>query len=85
MVIRLSSSCQCWAQALKLDIYCQMSRPDGFVKVHLRVAPHLSSLQRTSLYASFLKIRAPCIWGFSLRRLPWRLFTKSSRPESAYR
>jgi hypothetical protein len=42
------------------------------------VALHLSSLQRTSMYASFLKIRAPCIWSFLLCRLPWRLLTKSS-------
>jgi hypothetical protein len=26
------------------------------------------SLRRTSMYASFLKIRAPCIWSFSLCR-----------------
>jgi hypothetical protein len=45
------------------------------------VALHLSSLRPTSLYASFLKIRAPCIWSFLLCRLSWRLFTKSSRKD----
>ena len=30
------------------------------------------------MYASFLKIRAPCIRSFLLCRLPWRLLTKSS-------
>jgi hypothetical protein len=36
-------------------------------------------LQRTSMYASFLKIRASCIWSFFLCRRPWRLITKSSQ------
>jgi hypothetical protein len=31
-------------------------------------------LQRISMYASFLKIRAPCIWSFLLCRPPWRLY-----------
>jgi hypothetical protein len=30
------------------------------------------------MYASFLKIRVPCIWSFLLCRPPWRLLTKSS-------
>jgi hypothetical protein len=30
---------------------------------------HLQSFRRTSKYASFLKIRAPCIWIFLLCRL----------------
>jgi len=33
------------------------------------------------MYASFLKIRAPCIWSFLLCRLLWRLLTKSSSLE----
>jgi hypothetical protein len=36
------------------------------------------SLQRTSMYASFLKIRAPYIWNFLLCRPLWRLFTSPS-------
>jgi len=32
-------------------------------------ALHPSSLRRTHKYASFLMIRAPCLWSFLLRRL----------------
>ncbi len=38
------------------------------------VALHLSSLQRTDMYTSFLKIRAPCIMSFLLCRLNYAFY-----------
>jgi len=49
---------------------------DGFVKKSIRcVVLHLSSLQLSYKYASFRKIRTPCIWGFLLCHLKYDFFS----------